>query len=295
VRLGSFARAAEVIGITQPALSKSMRTLELELDVTLLERGPSGVFPTPFGRILVEQAGRSCTDIDRAVREIGALKGSGRGLVQVGGSTTVMRLFLPRILRRMRGSENEAEIVVMEGLRDELLTALRNGRLDVALSLTPDPAVAAEFRVEALLNDDIAFVVRRRHPLAGRGIVRFEDLCDYRWIMPSSYESERKDLAQRFQSRGLPAPNVAVQTSSSAIMTSLLRETDHVSYLPRTLLRLGDLARDLHQLPIETGMRGPDICLITRRSGVVLPPVRAFVAATREIMGEVRDMLDGAA
>lgn len=288
VRLGSFARAAGVLGITQPALSKSMRTLEGELDVMLLERGAGGVTPTPYGRILVEQAERSCTDLDRAVREIRALHGGGRGMVQVGGSTTVMRLFLPQIMRRAQGTIDDAEIIVIEGLRDELMTALRAGRLDIALSLTPDPGIAAEFKLEPLLNDDIAFVVRRGHPLTNQGDLALQDLCAYRWIMPSGYESERNQLRQRFEAEGLPAPAIAIQTASAAIMAAMLRETDHISYLPRTLLEMGDAAPHLQALPLETRMNGPDICLVTRRTGVLLPPVRAFVTATRETFREIR-------
>ncbi len=288
VRLGSFARAATVLGITQPALSKSMRTLETELDVTLLERGAGGVTPTGYGRILVDQAERSCSDLDRAVREIRALRGGGRGMVQVGGPTTVMRLFLPRIMRRARAVVDEAEIIVMEGLRDELMTALRAGRLDLALSLAPDPGIAAEFKLEPLLNDQIAFVVRKDHPLAQRPDLGFDDLRAYRWILPSGYESERAQLRQRLEAEGLPPPAIAIQTGSAAIMAAILRETDHISYLPRTLLQMGDMAPHLRALPLQTRMTGPDICLVTRKAGVLLPPVRAFAAATREAFREIR-------
>jgi DNA-binding transcriptional LysR family regulator len=287
VRLGNFGRAATVLGITQPALSKSIRTLETELGATLLDRGPNGVTTTPFGDILVQQAERSCCDLDRAVREIQMLRGTGRGLVQVGGSTTILRLCLPLILRRLDGEMRNSEIIVTEGLRDDLVAKLRAGALDLALCLTLDPQIAAEFQVEPLLKDDIAFVVHKSHPLCGRADLTLRDLVPYRWILPNRYEQERLNLARRFEAENLPPPSIAVQTSSSAIMAAMIADGDHISYLPRTLVDLGAVMEDLRALPLDSGMHAPDVCLLTRRSGVMLPPVRAFVAATRQVMREI--------
>ena len=83
LRHASFGRAADALHITQPALSKSLRTLEAELGVKLLERSARGVIATPYGRILESYAGLAARELERAVEEIKALAGRGGGVVRV--------------------------------------------------------------------------------------------------------------------------------------------------------------------------------------------------------------------
>ncbi len=283
VRHANFGRAADALGVTQPALSKSMRALEQELGVELLERSANGVVVTPFGRILGEYAATICTELDRAVEEIRALNGRSSGLVRVGGSTTVLRYFMPEVLRQLQPRYPDIEVSVIEGLRDDLTAALRSGELDLALSLSLDDATMAEFAVERLLGDTIAVVASRDHPLAAQTDVTLADLVPYRWVLPNRREHERQSLFDLFRVSGLPIPKVAVQTGSSVLMAALMQGQHHLSYLPQSLRKLDPVFADLTPLPLALHGGDTEMWLLTRRRSVQLPATRAFIAAVREI------------
>ena len=117
---GNFNRAADALFVTQPALSKSMRTLEEDLGVELLERTASGVIPTPYGRILANYATLACQELQRAIEEITALSTQGSGRIIVGASTAILRYLLPTTFEHLSELNANLEVVIREGLRDQL-------------------------------------------------------------------------------------------------------------------------------------------------------------------------------
>src|SRR3954466_14453818 len=99
-KFASFGRAAESLNLTQPALSKSIRSLEKSLGVRLFERSAFGVRPTIYGEKLVEYAKMMLSLTSEAEAEIGAMQGARRGTLHVGAVTSVIRDLLPKALGR---------------------------------------------------------------------------------------------------------------------------------------------------------------------------------------------------
>jgi DNA-binding transcriptional LysR family regulator len=287
LRHANFNRAADALGVTQPALSKSMRALEAELGVQLLERGATGVVATPYGRVLAGYADLVCVELDRATAEIAAMAGRGRGLVRVGGSGSVLRYLLPAAMRRLEEAEPGLEIRVVEGLRDDVVAALDRGDVDVGLCVQLAPDVAAAFSVVPLLRDEIVVVACRGHPLLDRPCVEVRDLARHRWILPTDREHERRVLAGFFEQAGVPGPDIAVQTASSAVMALLMEGRDHLSYIPRNLLAHDPAYAHLRAIPLELDLPRIDVCLVHRRAGVLLPSTRAFIREVRRVAEEL--------
>jgi DNA-binding transcriptional LysR family regulator len=294
VRCASFGQAAERLHITQPALSKSIRNLERYLDVRLLERHASGVVPTEYGRVLLEYATVVSTEVERAVLRVREMKGTGRGTIRIGAGSTLLQYFLPRAVRRFLKSGECDNISVRQGLKDGLFTLLRRGEIDLVVSSVDLESGDPELTQEKLLDDRLAVVAARGHPLVGRSMATIDELASYRWVIPDNSEPETARLAQAFRAGGHPPPRTAIQTGSSIFMAAVLRDTDYLSYLPRALLAMDPEYSDL--APVETPVLWPNVTVgVTyRRRQVMLPPVRRFIAELKSVAADVGATLDPA-
>ena len=290
VRCASFGQAADKLNITQPALSKSMRNLEASLGVQLLERHPSGVTPTEYGRVFLDYAALVTSELERAVEELEALKGRGRGIVRVGAGTTLMKYLLPQAVRRFMAQDAANAVNVRQGLKDDLLALLRRGDIDVMVgSINPD-AVDDDLRQEAVLEDRIAVVCDAAHPLAAQaGPVGIAAMAAYQWVLPETSEPEGERLARAFRGAGQTGPAVAVRTSSSIFMAALLKDGPYLSYLPRALIAMDPDYAHLAVLDPEVPVWPRVVVGVSyRRRGVMLAPVRRFINRLKEVGGEMQ-------
>lgn len=284
VRTSSFGQAAERLNISQPALSKSIRNLERSLDCQLLERHPTGVTPTEYGRVFLDYAALVTSELDRAVEELAALRGRGRGVVRVGAGATMMRYLLPQAVKRFMAQAGEGHSVSFrQGLKDELLAALRRGEIDLMVGSLSPGEIDEDLRHEPVVEDQVVVVADRAHPLAGQRTLSIADLQPFGWVLPEGREPENERLVAAFRHARQPAPNVAVRTSSSTFMADLLKGSPYLSYLPVALLPLDPDFRHLVPLSLDTPIwPAIKVGVTYRRRGVMLMPVRRFINRLRE-------------
>ena len=131
--LGSFTRAAEALGVAQPALSRQVRQLEVELRQSLLARNGRGALPTEAGKLLLAHGRGILHQVQRAHEELGRLRGALAGRVAVGLPTSLARVLTVPLTRAFRQAMPEASLSISEGLSVALLESLLNGRLDIAV------------------------------------------------------------------------------------------------------------------------------------------------------------------
>jgi DNA-binding transcriptional LysR family regulator len=280
VRSASFGRAAERLNITQPALSKSIRNLEQSLDVKLLERHPNGVVTTDFGELFLEYASLISSEIDRATTEIEQMKGTGRGIVRVGAGATMMQYVIPQAVRAFMALGTDATVTFRQGLRDDLLSCLRRGEIDLVVGSIKSRFADEdeEFRRELIFRDTIVVVADRAHPLAQKDEVAIADLGGYDWVLPEGTENERERLGRVLREAGLELPRCAISTPSSNFMSTMLQGSEYLSYLPQALLNeVGNYAH-LKEVRIAKPIWDPvDVGVTYRRRGIMLRPVRRFI------------------
>ncbi|GAB4213789.1 MAG: LysR family transcriptional regulator [Rhodoferax sp.] len=131
--LGSFTRAANALGVAQPALSRQVRLLEVELRQNLLMRNGRGAVPTEAGQLLLAHGRGILHQVQRAHEELGQIRGSLAGRVAVGLPTSLARGLTVPLTRAFRAALPSASISITEGLSAALLDALLAGRLDLAV------------------------------------------------------------------------------------------------------------------------------------------------------------------
>ncbi|MGC4192771.1 MAG: LysR family transcriptional regulator [Thermomicrobiales bacterium] len=137
VATGSFTAAAELHGMSQPAVSFHIRQLEARFDVLLLERAGRRALPTPAGAELLRHAHRVVAAADDAVVAMASFRPDRIGRVRLGAVATACVVVVPRVLRHAREALPSLELVVTTGLSPEIVTAVNEDRLDIGIVTLP--------------------------------------------------------------------------------------------------------------------------------------------------------------
>ncbi|GAC1607915.1 MAG: nitrogen assimilation transcriptional regulator NAC [Ramlibacter sp.] len=157
--LGSFTRAAIALNVAQPALSRQVRLLEVELRQTLLLRNGRGALPTEAGKLLLEHGRGILHQVERAREELGRIRGALAGRVAVGLPPSIAKMLAVPLIREFRRRMPEATVSISEGLSVGMQESLASGRLDIALLY--NATASAEIDVTPLLEESL-FLVQRK-------------------------------------------------------------------------------------------------------------------------------------
>jgi len=157
----SFTRAAQVLGVAQPALSRHIRSLEVELRQTLLTRNGRGAVTTDAGKLLLEHARGILHQVARAHEDLDQLRGGMSGRVALGLPPSVARVLTVPLTRAFRAELPQAQLSIREGLSADLAESLLNGRLDIAVLYN---AQAIDGLQRQVLIDEELVLVQARPP-----------------------------------------------------------------------------------------------------------------------------------
>src|SRR5262245_36091858 len=169
---GNFTMAAAALGLSQPALSRSIARLEDELRQPLFTRQSRKVTLTDAGRLLHPRAQQIVALCDDAIAEIG--DDGQKGRIRVGAIPTVAPYFLPPVLREFRQEFPQSTLIVEEEATGALLHKLADGAIDLALLARPVEARYLE--VVDLMEEELLLVMSPDNPLCGKKHVRLEDI-----------------------------------------------------------------------------------------------------------------------
>ena len=131
--LGSFTRASIALNITQPALSRQIRLLEVELRQNLLTRNGRGALPTEAGTLLLKHGRGILHQVEVAREELGAVRGALAGRVSIGLPPSLSRLITVPLTRAFRQKLPQASLTLTEGFSVPMYEGLRAGNLDMAV------------------------------------------------------------------------------------------------------------------------------------------------------------------
>jgi DNA-binding transcriptional LysR family regulator len=275
VESGSFTAAAQRLGIAQPTLTKSIRALEMQLGVALFRRLPRGVEPTPAGMRLAEHGRLADLHLRDALKAIGRLDTEATGWVTIGAGPAWLRRLLPEAVSRAIRRHPALRVRVLGGFDDALLRDLRAGRIDFVVAEIPEADSAGDLTVRRLVEDDLGFVARSGHPLAGRRR-KLAELLDYPFVMPPTDTRARRRLDALFVAAGLRAPEIRIETMSMAFLLEALRAGDLLTLTVRTTLLAAD-GGGLAWLEVPETKAAREAGLLMRRGGWVSPGMQAVV------------------
>ena len=191
----SFTRAAQVLGLAQPALSRHIRSLEVELRQTLLMRNGRGAVTTDAGKLLLEHARGILHQVARAHEDLDQLRGGMSGRVALGLPPSVARVLTVPLTRAFRAELPQAQLSIREGLSADLAESLLNGRLDIAVLYN---AQATEgLQRQSLIDEELVLVQARPPGLAEEPPpppLVWHELADVALVTPSRPNAIRMHL-----------------------------------------------------------------------------------------------------
>jgi DNA-binding transcriptional LysR family regulator len=289
VRERSFSKAAEVLSVSQPALSKSIRALERSLGVKLLDRGRFGALPTAFGLALVRHADAIDAELRSATQEVKALREARIGHAYVGCGPSEATRLLPLALSRLKAQAPGLSVTVLYGLNEALLPMVRHGEVEFAISSVPSRSVDPDIRHVRLHDDSAAVIARTGHRLLERrGTLTPEHLLNQEWILPRHSELERRALDALFIDAGLEPPLVSLETTSAVLMKTVVMQSDHLTFLPRELIYWEQRAGLLAPLKLAGSSWRRTVGLTIRARGAMSPAAQALIQALQQVAAEFR-------
>jgi len=176
-----FTRAARDLGIAQPSVSAHVRRLEADLGTELFHRTKGNVSLTPAGETLLPFARRIVADVDAAGAELREVGDLARGRLALGATPSLAATLLPPVLARFHAAYPGIELVVREAGSRDLVAALEEGTVDLALVILPVRHDVLE--TQALVREELVLAVARSHPLVSRRTVNVADLRDVPLVM----------------------------------------------------------------------------------------------------------------
>lgn len=181
---GTYTRAAEALGISQPALSRSVQALEAALGAPVFDRARTGVIPTPVGRIVLERAARVLREAGELAREVQLAMAVEIGHVRIGVGPYPAEISVGQAAGHLAARRPGIKLELVVGHWEALARSVADGELDFAVMETSGAGSNPRFDIELLPRHRGRFFCRPDHPLAGKRGASFEELAAYPWASP---------------------------------------------------------------------------------------------------------------
>ncbi len=219
--LGSFSRASRLLDIAQPALSRQVRALEVELRQNLLVRNGRGVSLTDAGALLLEHGRGILHQMARAREELGGGRQGLAGRVALGLPPSLTRVLAVPIIRGFRDRLPEARLAMTEGLTLTMQESLLTGRLDMAVLYNAVPT--AGLVIEPLFEEDLVLVQPRGRARSTGPAISLAALAEVPLVIPSQPNAIRMQVEQALAAQGL-RPRIALEIDGVTAILEIVAE-----------------------------------------------------------------------
>ncbi|OGA32698.1 MAG: hypothetical protein A3G80_04720 [Betaproteobacteria bacterium RIFCSPLOWO2_12_FULL_62_13b] len=283
VEAGSIRGAARRLGVSQPALTRSLQQLEEDLGVLLMQRGVRGASLTPAGSTFLARARVAHSELDKAVEEARRAVDNASGLMTFGVSPVGATLLLPELAITLQRQQPRTRVCILELSPSALLPQVRDGAVELAVTQRTRANLDAGLQFRPLFDIQLRIAARPGHPLAGPR--ELHELAESSWVAPTVPGNPDDIITQSFLAIGLPAPVPAVHCGSYFIAIDLIAATDMLISVPPPLLRSCVAAGKLVEIPLAKPLVPLRVGLYTRADS---PPMPATKAATQIIVAIAR-------
>jgi DNA-binding transcriptional LysR family regulator len=247
---GSLGKVAQAFGVTQPALSRSLKELERQLGAQLFERHPSGLRATSSCLAILPYAANATEEAARALEEIRIFAGESRKVLRIGAISSAATSLLPPLIERLMVDMPGICMKIVEGVDEILVQGLLSHDLDIIICGTSQENDEIAKALDLGLGDICTLLVGADHPLVGRTNVSIAEILDQPWAALPRDSILRTFCDQLVRAQGMPAPNVLVETRSISIIRRLVAEQSYITWGPAPLYTSGDRDSDIVMLDL---------------------------------------------
>lgn len=266
----SFSHAADVLHITQPAISKRISNLESLLGIRLFDRIGRTVMLTEGGRALMPRARKILMEVEDTRRALSNLQGHVTGKLNLGTSHHIGLHRLPPVLRSFTSTYPDVQLDMKFIDSEEAFAGVSQGELEIGIiTLPPEPP--ERFELIPIWRDPLCVVVCKSHPLLQRSRVTLKHLAQQVAVLPSESTFTRRIVEGLFQKAGLTI-NVAIETNYLETIRMMVGIGLGWSVLPATMVNDDVEILAVPQLQLE------------RQLGVVFHPAHSLSNAAQAMI-----------
>lgn len=254
----SVVKAASVLNISQPAVTKTIRELEEALGVALVEREGRGIRLSRYGEVFLKHAGAAIAALRQGVDSVSHARIGEMPLIRIGALPTVSSRIMPRAMGLFLKENTGSRIKIVTGENSVLLDQLRFGELDLVVGRLAGADKMTGFIFEHLYSEQVVFAVRAGHPLLVSDHSPLSDLSRYPILMPTTSSIIRPFVDQLLIANGISSLPNQIETVSDSFGRAFVLSCDAI-----WIISAGVVSRDLETglmaaLPIDTSdTRGP--------------------------------------
>jgi DNA-binding transcriptional LysR family regulator len=281
---GSMSKAAELLAVSYPVVSKTISELEHTLGVKLFDRSISGAEPTHYGRALLK-CGRAVFDeMRQGLESIEFIRQPDSGDLRIGSSELMDGGLLPAIIEEFsRLFPRVALHVLHSNIALQQYDSLRNRQVELVLGQHPMPFVEYDLIAETLFDDSTFVVTGTDSPLAKRRKVALADLMEEPWVLTQPGSLPRALQEQIFKMNGVKVPTASVSTLSLQLYTRLVETGHWLGLVPGSVIRFGEKRLRIMILPIRLRTPLRPVGLITVRNRTLSPLAEHFIDCARKV------------
>ena len=276
-RHGSFSRAGEAIGLTQSAVSHSVKELEAEVGVRLLDRTTREVALTDAGLRLANRVERLLDELQAALLDARSFGVQRSGTVRVATSQTISAHLMPQCIAAGEREYPEIRIMLRDQAQQQVLHSVRNAEVDFGIVV--DPVQAVELECEAVLHEPFLLLCRDDHPFAEQQEVRWSALNGCRLVLQDYASGSRPLIDSALRQQGVEA-QVVQEIGHPATLFPMVAEGIGISIFPALALPLPEGGRlRVRRLVPEINRA---LMLVRRKNRSLTPAAEAIWQVARQ-------------
>lgn len=271
----SLAKAAERVHLAPSALSKRLADLELNLNVKLFERKPTGMFPTAAGTALLHHARLIIRNVDELEAEMVDFAGGMRGTIRVQANATAMTSYLPDDLTSFLALFPHVRIEIEESTTTETLRAIAENAADIGIY--GDAVVPTEFSSFVYRPDRLVLLVPNGHPLESIGVATFEQATPYEFIGPPRGSSIETAMFRAAADLGVSL-KMTIRSSGFDAISRLVDVGLGITVMPESVTALYSKSMAVKAVPLDEKWAYRRLMICVRDHNALTPPAAAFFA-----------------
>jgi len=282
----SFRKAAAVLHITQPAVTKAIASMEDMLEVRLFDRRADGVEPTVHGLAFAPRAVAIFGELRSAAQALAIVSSGATGTLHIGTVPMPGVAFLPIAIRDLVDHHPDIFVSVIEARESDLAERLRKREIEIAIVRLALFNPGVDLRVDALFEEKLCVLASRDHPLAMKRSVTWQELLEHPWVLPPADSPFLDHVRRSLDQLGMEPPRHVVESISIAIQYGMALHGGMLSFGLRSQLAFSPHQNLLVQLPVA-------LPSITRHVAAVTLNTREPSPLARQLIEKIRGLIAG--
>jgi DNA-binding transcriptional LysR family regulator len=280
---GSMHKAAERLGTSQPAISRTIADLEHSVGVRLLERSPSGIQPTPYGRVLIKRGIAAFDEFRQGMKDIRFLADPSTGELRIACSDALAAGPVLVVIEQLTRKHPRLVFHVATGSSATLLRKLTERNVELVITRANQAADHEQTYVGGLFEDNVVVAAGAQSRWARRRRIKLGELVNEPWALPPDGSAVGAIIREAFRACGHAPPAATVVAESAILRSRLLATGRFLTVIPEFSLTLPGKDPSLKALPVELPAARRTMRILCLKHRSLSPLAELFIDSLRVI------------